>query len=209
MQEANANHVLPEDFDWNDIYTGDADDFTPPDPLMLELASALEPGHVLDVGCGAGGLLAALGRAGWTLHGIDLAPKAIEAAAEVLASRGLDAELVTADATSWIAPRQYDLVTNSFALPMKRAEQLEVYAKMRAALAPGGTIILKDFDRQMSRFPAFAGIDMIDTEDLLAAFEGFEILRCEVVPTPAHDHGQADYGEAAWTAALLVARAPA
>jgi hypothetical protein len=39
-------------------------------------------------------------------------------------------------------------------------------------------------------------------------FDGFDILRAEVVPTPEHDHGQSTYGEETWTAALLVARRP-
>ena len=34
----------------------------------------------MDVGCGAGGLLAALADRGWRVHGLDLAPRAVEAA---------------------------------------------------------------------------------------------------------------------------------
>lgn len=60
----------------------------------------------------------------------------------------------------------------------------------------------------MARVPAFAGIDLVEVEDLLAAFQGFEVLRAEVVPTPVHDHGSGS-PEGTWTAALLVARRPA
>ena len=208
MDGHTQDHKLPEDFDWNDIYSGEEADFTAPDPLLLELTQALEPGEVLDVGCGAGGLLAALAERGWGIHGVDLAPKAIAAARKVLAQRGHQAELVAADATTWKPPKQYQLVTNSFALPLRRAEQRAVYQTIRAAVAPGGTVIIKDFDAQMSRFPAFEGIDMVEIDELREAFEGFEILRAEVVPTPVHDHGQGKLDEQEWSAALLVARRP-
>lgn len=209
MDGHTQDHALPEDFDWNDIYTGEEADFMPPDPLILELTRELEPGHALDVGCGAGGLLTALAERGWAVHGVDLAPKAVAAARKVLARRGHEAELVAADATRWQPPRRYELVTNSFALPLRRAEQRAVYRTIRAAVAPGGTVIIKDFDAQMSRVPAFAGIDMVELDELREAFEGFEILRAEIVATPVHDHGQAAQADQAWSAALLVARRPA
>ncbi len=200
---------LPDDFDWNDIYSGEESDFMPPDPLVLELATQLPPGHVLDVGCGAGGLLASLADAGWVAHGVDVAPKAIEAARKVLGRRGIRAELEAANAATWTPPRTYELVTNSFALPITRAEQVEVYRMIREAVAPGGTVILKDFDTGMAGIGAFGGVDLVDVEHLRSAFEGFEVLRAEVVPTAVHDHGQGSYGDATWTAALFVARRPA
>jgi 2-polyprenyl-3-methyl-5-hydroxy-6-metoxy-1,4-benzoquinol methylase len=199
---------LPDDFDWNDIYSGEESDFMPPDPLVLELASELGPGDVLDVGCGAGGLLAALAARGWGLHGVDVAPKAIEAAKKVLGSRGVRAELVVGNAATWTPSRTHDLVTNCFALPLTRAEQIEVYRMIREAVAPGGTVILKDFDSGMAGIGAFGGVDLVEVEHLLDAFDGFEVLRAEVVPTPVHDHGAGTYGEMTWTAALLVARRP-
>ena len=109
------NEPLPHDFDWNELYAGDKRDYMPPDPLMVELIEALEPGHALDVGCGAGGLLAAMAERGWVISGIDVAANAIEAARRVLGQRGADATLEVADAATWRPPRTYDLVTNCFA----------------------------------------------------------------------------------------------
>ena len=199
---------LPDDFDWNDIYSGEESDFMPPDPLVLELASQLPPGDVLDVGCGAGGLLAALAARGWRVHGVDVAPRAIAAARKVLARRGVEADLGAADAATWSPPRTYDLVTNSFALPLTRAAQIAVYRTIREAVAPGGTVLVKDFDTQMAHVGPFGGVDLVEVDHLLAAFDGFEVLRAEVVPTPVHDHGSGTYGETTWTAALLFARRP-
>jgi len=208
MHEHNPEEPLPRDFDWNDLYSGEEGDYMPPDALLLELVEGLTPGHALDVGCGAGGLMVALAKLGWRVHGIDVAKKAVEAAKKVLSRQGVQADLEVADAAGWRPSRTYDLVTNCFALPMSRADQVQVYRNMRDAVAPGGTVIIKEFDPQMRRLPAFSGFDPIAVEHLTEAFEGFEVLRAEVVDTPEHDHGQGTYGEQTWTASLLVARRP-
>jgi len=206
--DLHACETLPEDFNWNDIYTGDEADYMPPNAAILELARELEPGAALDVGCGAGGLLVALAQLGWEVHGIDLAPNAILAARKVFARHQTQGDLVACDASSYRPSRRYELVTNSFALPLKRAAQLRVYRTIRKAVAPGGMVILQDFDTQMSGVGAFGGCDLVDLADLTEAFAGFEIQRAEIVPTPVHHHHEGGYGQETWTAALLVARRP-
>ncbi|MFK7990327.1 MAG: class I SAM-dependent methyltransferase [Sandaracinaceae bacterium] len=209
MEEPTHEHDgLPDDFDWNDIYTGSAADYMPPDALTLELTESLPVGDVLDVGCGAGGLLVALAARGWRPSGVDVAGKAVAAARAVCAARGVKATLVVGDASTWRPSRTYDLVTNTFALPLTREAQVGAYCAIREAVAPGGTVILKDFDTGMAKVGPFGGCDLIEVAHLREAFEGFDIQRAEIVATPAHDHGAGGYGEARWTAALLVARRP-
>ena len=199
----------PSHFDWNLVYSGSLEDFEPPDTLVLEIASSLQPGDVLDVGCGCGGLLLSLAQRGWTVTGLDLVAKAIDVARRVFEKADLGADLFAADATTWQPATQFDLVTNTFALPMLRADRSAVYAMIRQAVAPGGHVIIKDFDPQMSRFEHFAGIDMVSVDELTRAFAGFEMVRAEVVATPAHVHAQNEHsGTAAWSASLLVARRP-
>jgi len=217
MNRSQTNAPGPSEIDWNEGYSGEQGDYMAPDPLVLELASALTPGDVLDVGCGAGGLLVALGQRGWRAHGIDLAARAIEAATKIMEARGVEATLAVADASRWRPSRTYDLVTNTFALPVERAEQAQVCRMIREAVAPGGTVIVKDFDAGMHRIDAFRGCDLVELPDLLEAFAGFEILRGEIVATPVHDHsespdrpggGPGAERTSPWTAALLVARRP-
>lgn len=183
------------DFEWNDIYQGSANDYMKPDGMILESAMALGTGRVLDVGCGAGGLLAALGSAGWTLSGIDIAPKAIAAARQILGARGLEASLEVADAATWQAPAKYDLITSSFALPTSKEDQQKLFTKMQEWLAPGGSIIIKDFDASMKRHKVFARFHCPTLDELVAAFAALEIVQAEIVDTPAHDHGHEGHGD--------------
>jgi 2-polyprenyl-3-methyl-5-hydroxy-6-metoxy-1,4-benzoquinol methylase len=199
----------PQNVDWNQIYSGSASDYEPPDEMLVSIIDTLPVGKALDVGCGAGGLVVALAQRGFEVTGVDIAPKGIAAARKVLAKRGIQARLEVADATSWQPNDQYDLITNSFALPVVREQWAQVFRMVRKALAPGGTVLLKDFDTSMKRHAAFAQFDLLTVEELLDAFNGFDIVRAEIVDTPPHDHdgSGANVGEH-WTAALLQARKP-
>ena len=210
MDEATFKRALEDGtWDWNMMYDGTARDLEPPDPLVLETALALEPGRALDVGCGAGGLLLALAQAGWDVTGVDVADKAIRAAKAVFAERGLGAALHAGDAASWAPPTSYDLVTNCFALPQTRDEQAGALSMMRDAVAPGGTVVLKDFDPSMIAITGITQFHHPTVDELVAPFADFEILRAEIVDTPAHDHGGSGaHADERWSAAFVVARRP-
>ena len=196
-------------FDWNEAYSGDATDYDDPDPGLVEIIDGLRPGRALDIGCGAGGLIVALAERKWQVTGIDIAAKAIEAARKVVQERGVNAGLHVADATRWKPNRRYDLIVSSFALPESKAGRGLVYRMIRDAIAPGGTVLLKDFDDTMKRVKFFATFDLVTVEELTAGFDGLNIIKAEVVDTPVHDHrtgkGQP---EERWTAALLQAQSP-
>ena len=205
MVTMNTNDA--HEFEWNDIYTGKASDYQEPDPLILEAIEGLTPGTALDVGCGAGGLVVALLQRGWQVTGIDIAPKAIAATRAVLDARNLHTDLHVADAATWLPLDKYDLITNSFALPTTKADQVKLYRMMRDALAPGGSVVIKDFDASMTRHAAFSKFHCPTVEELLAAFDGLEIMRAEVVETPTHSHGgSGESTDIPWTAAFLHAR---
>lgn len=190
--------------EWDDIYTGEAADYEAPDPDLLRIAAGLPPGRALDVGCGAGGLVVAIAELGWKVTGVDIAGRAVAAARKVLGERGLEATLFAADATVWQPPEEYDLVISSFAMP--EGEQRTAVLKMiRSALAPGGVVAIKEFDQSMSRYPHFAGFDLLTFEELNSAFDGLEVERAEVVSTPVHEHAKQS-GDQNWTAILFQAR---
>lgn len=57
-------------------------------PVLSEVASRLEPGTALDVGCGEGGDAVWLAERGWTVVGLDLSAVALERAAAAAVERG-------------------------------------------------------------------------------------------------------------------------
>ena len=70
-------------------------------------------------------------------------------------------------------------------------------------------MVIKDFDASMKRYEVFARYHCPSVEELLAAFDGLEIVRADVVDTPVHnDCGDDDYARGPWTAALFRARLP-
>ena len=198
-----------EPFDWNQSYSSDLADYAEPDPAVLEIIAGLRPGRALDIGCGAGGLIVALVRRSWRVTGVDIAAKAVEAARKVLQAEGVDAEFHAADATTWKPAGRYDLITSCFALPGSGAGRASLYRMILDALAPGGTVLLKDFDSSMGQVRFFAGFDLVTVEELTAAFDDLNITRAEIVDTPVHDHSPGGgKPEEHWTAALLHARRP-
>ncbi len=196
-------------FDWNQAYAGDETDYGEPDRGFLDIIDTLRPGRALDIGCGAGGLVIALCQRGWRVTGIDIAANAIKAARQIVQARGLDAAFHVADAIQWQPVGPYDLITNSFALPGDKQGRTSVFRMIKDALAPGGTVLLKDFDSTMNRVCFFAGLDLVTVDEFTAAFDDLDIVAAEIVDTPAHDHSSGRRQQAApWTAAFLHAQRP-
>jgi len=115
--------------------------------------------RILDVGCGSGGLAAALGAAGHVVTAIDAAAEAVEKARV----RGIDAR--QADLLEF-AGGPFDVVLFSFALhhiaPLGQALE-----KARALLAPGGRVILEEF--AIERVDAATAAWFFGTQDVLVA----------------------------------------
>lgn len=205
--------------DWESLYTGHAQDYAPPDPLLLAHLSKLPPGRALDVGCGAGGLCVALRELGWRVTGIDISRNAIAAAGQVAQARGVDITFVAADAATWKPADSYELVTCHFGVPPSPDDRQAMYAMMRGALVPGGRVLMKFCEGNVSKMPAFSGYELLTLGELSGAFNGFEIAPPEHERIPAHRHrghggaGQRHHasivdGGEQWTAVLFEARKP-
>lgn len=93
-------------------------------------------GRGLDVGCGRGDLAALLIGNGWSMVGVEPSPAACAAAR----SRGVDAREGTL-ATVALEPEAYDLVVFQHSLE-HTAEPLHDLERVRAALAPGGAVVV-------------------------------------------------------------------
>lgn len=68
-------------------------------PELLEFIQQHPAGRAIDIGCGTGTNVITLAQAGWTVTGVDFAPRAIKIAKEKARQAGVQAELLVEDAT--------------------------------------------------------------------------------------------------------------
>ncbi len=163
---------------------------TPVDEGLIEIASAMAPGKALDLGCGEGQNSIWLAQHGWIVNAVDMSPSAISEARALAAAFGVDRTIVldVADISAWRPVSRYDLVFCAFALPargMGRSRMLEMAA---AAVAPGGTILLTDFDVSLRREGWMAEKHLVSQEEMERHLSGFRVDRSAVRNT-RHRHG--------------------
>lgn len=120
---------------------------TPPE--VEEFLASHPPGRALDLGCGTGTNLVALGRAGWEAVGVDFVRRAVRQARARLRRERIAAE-VHQDDVSRLSKVSglFDLVLDIGCLHSLDAAQRQGYAQqLRRVLAPGGTYMLYAFQR--------------------------------------------------------------
>jgi SAM-dependent methyltransferase len=121
-----------------------ADSPEDPEPWAWERRRALllgeaRPGErVLDLGCGAGRFVRALGEAGAAPVGVELAPEALDRARSV--APGADLRLVEPDGSLPLEHRSVDLVWASEVLEHV-ADLGQVLVEVRRVLRPGGRLL--------------------------------------------------------------------
>jgi trans-aconitate methyltransferase len=192
--------VGPGGADWDDIYIGDGTDTEPFARELLMDAGELPPGKALDLGCGAGGNTIGLAHRGWITTGLDSSAKAINSARITAAHAGVTATFLVTDITTWTPDDEYDLVVSLFALPPRGHARNAVLLRAQQALAPGGMLIVGEWERMDNRPEPYVG-----AEELTAALSDLDILRAEIVNAdPEKDRQQA--GSRLWPAVLITAR---
>jgi len=113
------------------------------DAIRRLVAERINPGTVLDVGCGAGGLVAWLLEHGYDAQGIDLSGPIVAAAQENLRACGLDPTRIREASVDTLV-EQDDLVDNI--VSMDCLEHIEddhsAFAGLISAVRPGGKLIV-------------------------------------------------------------------
>ncbi len=180
---------------WEGVYAEPAN--WPVDPLLPGVVADLPPGRALDVGCGEGQNSRFLADRGWSVLGIDFSPTAIARARDGAPAA---ARFEVADARTWRPATPFDLVISSYALGSRRGEILPM---MASAVSPGGTVYVAEFDA--STQDLWPDDELVSVDELVAAFDGFEVQRAEVVRL---FHYCDRYGDE-WPMAVLVAQRPA
>ena len=175
------------EIDWEAAYSDELPD-TPLDRDVVRVAGELPPGTALDLGCGSGQNSIWLGAHGWRVHGLDVARGAIARAEAAAAAASVDATFERADVTTWRSRDRYDLVISTYALPSRGPGRLHALTVARDSVAPGGTLLIADFDASLADSGWMAPDHLVSLKELTEALPGFELEQAEVRVTE-HSHG--------------------
>ncbi|HZB21332.1 MAG TPA: bifunctional NAD(P)/FAD-dependent oxidoreductase/class I SAM-dependent methyltransferase [Blastococcus sp.] len=147
VETAAVGHEHGHGHDWEEQYRSSTTPWSghPNAPLVAEAAD-LPPGSALDVGCGEGADAIWLAGRGWRVTAVDLSPTALERAAGHAAAAGVEVDWRQVDVTDWVPEEKvYELVTSHF-VHLGGELHREVLARLAAAVAPGGTLLLVGHD---------------------------------------------------------------
>jgi len=118
---------------WDQHFADPAHVESVPDPLLIEAADLLPPGHALDLACGPGRHALYLARLGWRVTAVDSSAIAIRLLRAQ--SAGLPVDVRQADLERGefaIAPNTYQLVCDFLYL------QRDLFPQIRDGIHPGG-----------------------------------------------------------------------
>lgn len=164
---------------WDDSYREDPDHTLVPDKIVAREVADLSPGRALDLGCGSGRNAIMLAERGWSVLGVDFSEHAVALANDAAQQRNLDARFQVADTTVWQPEGQFDLVVSTFALPGGDANAC-VLSTAASSLAPGGTLLVAEWDQSMAEVWHFAADELVTVEQIVAMLPGLDIIRAEV-----------------------------
>ena len=138
--------------------------------LVAEVAG-LDPGVVLDVGCGEGADAIWLAQRGWTVVAIDISDVAVGRAQEVAERVGVTVEWICGDALQTSFPaRSFDLVSMQYPALPKAAGEAAVRTLVDAVRS-GGLLLavyhdLDDEHREHMKSKGFDPADYVGADDL-------------------------------------------
>lgn len=132
----------PEEF-WDELYRArDRVWSGRPNAALVALADGLEPGRVLDLGCGEGADAIWLASAGWRVTAVDISPLAIERATAAAVEAGVadHIEWQHHDLAASMPPGPFELVSAQFLQSPLDFPRGAVLGRAAGAVAVGGRI---------------------------------------------------------------------
>jgi SAM-dependent methyltransferase len=135
---------------WNDAYRATPPwDIGRPQPVFVELAKKgeLEPGSVLDIGCGTGENAILLAESGYTVTGVDAAPIAIDMAKAKAKARKVNVEFHIRNALNLnLGQSRFDNAIDSGLFHTFHDNERPVYAnEVAKSLREGGKYFMMCF----------------------------------------------------------------
>jgi SAM-dependent methyltransferase len=169
--------------DWNRRHAERAERHSPePNAVVREEAGRLEPGRVIDLGCGRGRHAIWLAERGWHVTAVDFSDFGLAFGKD--AAGELPIEWVEADLREYEPARgAYDLVLYAF-VQLPAEERRAILARAAEAVAPGGTLLAVLHDvRNLTEGeggPQDASV-LATPGDVAAELPGLEVERAESV----------------------------
>jgi SAM-dependent methyltransferase len=113
---------------------------------LAEVASTLEPGRALDLGCGEGADACWLAGRGWTVVAVDISDTALQRAASAADAQGLGDRIDFAqhDLSNGFPDGTFDLISAQFLHSMIPFDRPRVLKQAAAAIRPGGRLLIVD-----------------------------------------------------------------
>jgi SAM-dependent methyltransferase len=113
---------------------------------LAEVASTLEPGQALDLGCGEGADACWLAERGWTVVAVDISETALQRATEDARSRGLDdrIDFQQHDLSDSFPDGSFDLISAQFLHSMIPFDRPRVLKRAAPAIRSGGVLLIVD-----------------------------------------------------------------
>ncbi|MGX1701677.1 FAD-dependent oxidoreductase [Microbacterium sp. NPDC055357] len=113
-----------------------------PNRTLVDVASGLDPGRALDLGCGEGADVIWLAEQGWDATGLDISSTAVARARAAADEAGVTARFEVADLSESVAEGSYDLVTASFFHSSVELDRTGALRRATDLIAPGGRLLI-------------------------------------------------------------------
>lgn len=116
--------------------------------FVLSVADRMTAQRVLDVGCGTGELVCALGAKGFSAVGVDFAKEMVNLASELSTQLNLSVKFIHTSIFDYRPPAPFDLISANGFIEYISEEQLHRFlALCRTWLSPAGSIVLGSRNR--------------------------------------------------------------